>query len=307
MSQEIGKLSNQQLLDQTVLAVKNEKALTGVVLKHLQEIEKRRLHCELGYSSLFAYCVGHLGYSESESKCRISAMRFMKGSETIAMAISKGEVPLTTISLLGDYCNREKKKNGSPVTLPEREKLLDEVKGKSTRQVECQLFSLDPSKKIKLELDEESMALMDKFRQLKGSHGDLEIIKIALKKTIQAIEDENNKRMKKVIKTVLASATPPDFSLSPATVKKSTRYLPQKIKDHAWIRAQGQCEFKTKDGKRCDEKRGLEYHHCRPFGWGALHDKDNIALLCKGHNQLAAIRDFGQQKMDFYLTNFLKS
>ncbi|MEI8346707.1 MAG: hypothetical protein WCG27_04520 [Pseudomonadota bacterium] len=127
MFSEIAKLSNKQLLDQTELAVKKEKEHTSIVLKHLLEIEHRRLFCELGYSSLFSYCVFHLKYSESETKARITAMRFMRGSPAIEKAIVEGKMTLTTASLLGDHCQRQKKVTGIPVTSLAREKLAHEL------------------------------------------------------------------------------------------------------------------------------------------------------------------------------------
>ncbi|MEI8346203.1 MAG: hypothetical protein WCG27_01960 [Pseudomonadota bacterium] len=298
MFSEIKKLTNKQLLAQTELAVKKEKELTSIVLKHLLEIEHRRLFCELGYSSLFAYCVFHLKYSESETKIRITAMRFMRGSPMIEKAIADGKVTLTTASLLGGHCQRQKKETGIPVTLLAKEKLVEELQNKSTREVERHLFSGDQSPKKKIELDGETLELLDQLRQLKGSFSDSELIKLALKKTIQATKEENQKRVEKVKK---ASLTDKGEAVKSSSPQRPSRYIPQKTKDQIWARAQGQCEFKSADGRRCSEKRGLEYHHCRPFAWGALPEIDGLSLYCKSHNQFAAIKDFGQQKMDFYL------
>ncbi|MEI8346708.1 MAG: hypothetical protein WCG27_04525 [Pseudomonadota bacterium] len=167
--------------------------------------------------------------------------------------------------------------------------------------MERQLFSGDESKKKKNEIDEETQKLLDQCRQLKGSYSDSEIIKLALKKMIKFIEEENQKRVEKVEKVQKTRPLDKGEAVKPSLPQKHSRHIPQKTKDHIWARAQGQCEFKSADGRRCSEKRGLEYHHCEPYAWGAPPEIDNISLYCKCHNQFAAIKDFGQQKMDFYL------
>ena len=42
--------------------VQEERELLTSVLAHLREIERRRLFCDLGFSSLFSYAVEKLGY-----------------------------------------------------------------------------------------------------------------------------------------------------------------------------------------------------------------------------------------------------
>ena len=73
--QTITNLSNSGLLAKTRALVSEERKLTALVLGHLQEVEHRRLHLELGFSSLFDFCLRELGYSENEANSRISAMR----------------------------------------------------------------------------------------------------------------------------------------------------------------------------------------------------------------------------------------
>ena len=56
-------LSDQQILSRIQSLTKQERSLTLQVLLHLNEIERRRLHLKLGYSSMFDYCTAGLGYS----------------------------------------------------------------------------------------------------------------------------------------------------------------------------------------------------------------------------------------------------
>ena len=59
---ELRNLSNEDLIFQVKLATRGERAMTLRVLHRLNEIERRRLYLELGYSSLFDYCVRCLKY-----------------------------------------------------------------------------------------------------------------------------------------------------------------------------------------------------------------------------------------------------
>ncbi|MEK6773153.1 MAG: hypothetical protein AABY64_04365 [Bdellovibrionota bacterium] len=49
------------LHEETVLLVKEERRLTGLVIENLQKISDQKLFLRVGYSSLFAYCTQALG------------------------------------------------------------------------------------------------------------------------------------------------------------------------------------------------------------------------------------------------------
>ncbi len=61
------QLSNQALLQRLRELVAREKRATAAVVLHLCEVERRGLHRDEGYSSLFAYCLHVLRLSESEA------------------------------------------------------------------------------------------------------------------------------------------------------------------------------------------------------------------------------------------------
>jgi hypothetical protein len=57
----------------------------------------------------------------------------------------------------------------------------------------------------------------------------------------------------------------------------------------------GRCRYVDASGRRCTERRGLEFHHRYPYGVGGDHSVDNLALYCKAHNALMAELDFGRE------------
>ena len=54
-------LSNEVILSRINDLVRRERGMTLRILDHLVEIERRKLHLELGYSSMFIYCTRGLG------------------------------------------------------------------------------------------------------------------------------------------------------------------------------------------------------------------------------------------------------
>jgi len=96
---KLNHLSDQALLQKTLLLVKKEKEILSEILLHLQEVHKRRLYCELGFGSLFQYCVKHLGYSEDQTYRRINALKLVKEIPSVQEQIASGELSLSTLSV----------------------------------------------------------------------------------------------------------------------------------------------------------------------------------------------------------------
>lgn len=92
------KLNDKQLLDSTIKTVKEERKWTTLVLEHLQEVENRKLYCELKVNSLYAYCTKILGYSEAEASIRVNATRLIAKTPVAKKAIESGELSLTNAS-----------------------------------------------------------------------------------------------------------------------------------------------------------------------------------------------------------------
>ncbi|MBX9766475.1 MAG: hypothetical protein K2X47_04310, partial [Bdellovibrionales bacterium] len=60
-------LKDEVLLANIKKLVAQEREILTSVLHHLREVERRRLFSSLGFSSLYSYAVGALGYSEDQA------------------------------------------------------------------------------------------------------------------------------------------------------------------------------------------------------------------------------------------------
>jgi len=63
-----------------------------------------------------------------------------------------------------------------------------------------------------------------------------------------------------------------------------SRNVPAEVKRLAAARDQRRCAFVAPNGRRCDERRFLEFHHVVPYAAGGLPTAENIQLRCRAHN-----------------------
>jgi hypothetical protein len=82
-----------------------------------------------------------------------------------------------------------------------------------------------------------------------------------------------------------------------STPARRKRYIPAAIRRAVWERDGGRCGYVGPDGRRCNETRGLEFAHTKPWAKGCEHSVETIGLRCRGHNDFEAIRDFGEEFM----------
>ena len=113
MAEEIKKLGDQALLSQTKLLAQKERSLHIQVLRHLREIEARRLYFSEGFSSLFDYAVRELGYSAGAACRRIKAMRLCRELPEAEGRLKSGSLSLCAASQLQSFFEREKKRAAS--------------------------------------------------------------------------------------------------------------------------------------------------------------------------------------------------
>ena len=79
-----------------------------------------------------------------------------------------------------------------------------------------------------------------------------------------------------------------------------SRYLPAAVRRIVRERDADQCTFLLADGRRCPERRNLEFHHRDPYGRGGDHQPDNVCLMCRPHNVHVAEQDYGAAHMGKY-------
>jgi hypothetical protein len=74
------------------------------------------------------------------------------------------------------------------------------------------------------------------------------------------------------------------------------RHIPAAVKRAVAVRDRARCGFVSPTGRRCDERRFLEFHHVVPYAAGGKATVDNIQLRCRAHNGYAVDQFFGRGK-----------
>jgi hypothetical protein len=126
-------LENSELLAGLSDLVRRSNELTGDVLAHLAELEERKLHLELGFTSTFAYCVEALGMSEGAAGRRVTAARVCRRFPEAFGLVAAGELHLSALCELAPRLNSE---NAS--------ELFEACRRKTRRQVEGVLAARIP-------------------------------------------------------------------------------------------------------------------------------------------------------------------
>jgi 5-methylcytosine-specific restriction endonuclease McrA len=138
-----------------------------------------------------------------------------------------------------------------------------------------------------------SRALRDKLEELQAlmrssvPDGDLAAV-------IEAAVSEKIERLKA---RRLAATPRPRTTLARSDTRPGPRHIPAAVKRAVRERDGDRCAYVDPQGRRCSERRGLQFHHRHPHGYGGDRSEDNIALRCGGHNRYEADRDFGRRPL----------
>ena len=77
-----------------------------------------------------------------------------------------------------------------------------------------------------------------------------------------------------------------------------SRHIPNAIKREVLERDGEQCAFVSEEGRRCEEKGGLEFEHVDGFARTGRHTVKALKLFCTTHNRHAADKLYGRDFME---------
>jgi len=268
-------------------ALNQEQRYKVEFLKLLIHADRTKWYLEAGFSSLFVLCTSELRLSRSSALKRIVAARAAYRFAEILDLLETGKIHLNAVVLLSPY-----------FTENNRTELLCQAEKSSERQLERWLSGkfpkegkLRPEKlkwldgknaELTLIVDSEFLALIERAKELmKHRHPTGETVAL----------------LKDVLKKHLKSIDPLQKKTRTTTVNNSrvqTRYIQRGIQAQVWEKDEGRCSYVSPDGKRCEEKAGLEIDHRRAWAHGgSSQDLANLRLLCFSHNRWLGIKTFG--------------
>jgi len=95
--------SHRDLLHELRSSAGRERDATAVVLSRIAEFDERQLFLREGYSSMHAFCVHDLHYSDGAAFKRITAARAARRFPLIFVAVTDGRLHLSGIVMLSKY------------------------------------------------------------------------------------------------------------------------------------------------------------------------------------------------------------
>jgi 5-methylcytosine-specific restriction endonuclease McrA len=333
----LSHLSDESLIRGLIALVAQDHVTTADLLAHIAEVDERKLYLPAGYPSMFAYCVGELGLSEDAAARRIQVARIARRFPAIFAAMAGGRLHLTAVGLLAphlvEHTASELLSAAEHKTKAEIEQLLAERFPKSdlltwvaampaspapARDQHALAHVDDPQVVAKLGVDLAQLA--PERVETRGRVTPLSARSYALQATIDAETQDYLRRAQdllghevpsgdvaQVLKLALKEfvtrrekrkfgATDRPRSPRPGT-GRNPRTIPARVRRAVRERDGWQCTFVGDNGRRCTERKGLEFDHVLEVARGGEATVDGVRLLCRAHNQHAAERTFGAEFM----------
>lgn len=129
----VEELTDAELESRLKRLVSIERKALVLLLGHLGEFDRRRIHAERGHQSLFAYCLSVLGYSEQDAYKRIQAARAARDHPVLLERLASGELTLTAVVILAPHLRADNVAD-----------LSDAARGRRTREIEALVARLAP-------------------------------------------------------------------------------------------------------------------------------------------------------------------
>ena len=276
------------------------------ILHFINDCERRKSYLDLGYSSIWDYCVRKLTYSSASSGRYIQAARcILKHPEMLPMLEAR-ELSISTICLIASSLDDDNK-----------DYILERVRGRSRRDVEEIMRDFRPPLELRdrmvpvravtpdgvqnmvftqfLAPDEYAQVFDDVRNLLPGdpSYGDISLT------VFREYRDRHHPiaRLARRERKGSASLHSHRWEWSDTT---QSRHIPDEVRDVVFSRDGGQCTFVAPDGTRCQCRKGLHVDHITPFANHGPLSLSNLRLLCGGHNRLAAEKAMGTHVMQPY-------
>jgi HNH endonuclease len=273
------------LTDKTLLAdlkvlVARERELSTKVLHHLKEIDRRKLYSDLGYTSLFDYCLKELKYSEAAAARRIRAARTLTELPEIVIKIENGNLNLSNLNQALVFFKQNEIDDKK-----EKLEILEKLENLSKAECTNELLRISgnntppPSNTIKKISNEYvrfnislKEATAENFKELQTLFGHQRSMSSYFDFLIYSGRIELEKKKFNLHKDSRKSHPPVVV----------TRVIPASIKKEVYLRDQ-KCI-------KCGSLHNLQFDHQLPFALGGDSSSKNIRILCFNCNQRAKIR-----------------
>jgi hypothetical protein len=310
--------------------VRRERHLVIEFLLELADFARRDLHRELGYPSLFYYCLRQLGLSRSSAFRRSEAAHLIARFPAIGEMLRDGLVSLRSLvelrEVLTDDNHARVLARAAGMTQEEAQLLAVEYKPRpvprdvvralplreSNRMLAATVVSAEtnppaaaPAVSAETAARASVRPLTPKLRRLHVTVSaefiaELEQVRAALSHTVP--DGDFERIVREGFKLVLdrhrkRKGLTERPRKGPAQIPDGGRAVPAAVKREVWERDHGRCTWLMADGKICGSARQVEFDHDLEIALGGESTAGNVRLLCKAHNLMKAELHLGRELM----------
>ena len=327
-------LGNAELTAELNRLARCEREATAALIVHLAEFEARRLFEGAGYPSLFTYCMAVLYLSEDAVYNRIKAARAARDYPVIIERLESGALSPTTVRLLAPRLTRENHQELLAAASGKGKQAVEELLARRFPEPDVPArVRKFPRRPVAPVADVAPPGTAPTAcPPVAGGEPPVLLVPAAPRPVVRPLAPERYeirftasgemREKLRVAQDLLGHAIPSGdlaqvfdraltLLVADLTRKKfaatgrprrsrgqsdESRNIPADVKRRVAARDQRRCGFVAPSGRRCDERRFLEFHHVVPYAAGGLPTVENIQLRCRAHNGHEADLFFGPGK-----------
>jgi len=327
-------MADDELLQRLLEITQQSRRVEGDLIAHIGEVDHRRLYARNACSSMFSYCVEVLNLSEAESYFRIAVARAARKHPVLLTMLGDGRLHLSGIAILAPHLTDENLESVLARATHKSKRQIEELVAELAPKPDVpavirklpthppQAPPAPPAPTVELFPDRVEApahartppsappAVVEPLRperyrvQITASaelRDKLERLQSLMQEDLAAvIEAAVTEKLERLEARRYAATKNPRKTLEETDTTPSSRYMPAAVRRVVRKRDGNQCRFVDSKGRRCTERRNLEFHHLDPFGRGGTHDPARISLRCRSHNLYHAEQDYGKDVMDRY-------
>ena len=338
-TQQLQSLSDDELLHNLSEILQQSRRVDAELVAHIGEVDDRRLYAREACSSMFKYSIEVLHLSEPEAYLRIAVARAARKHPMLLTMLADGRLHLSGIALLAPHLTEENSEvvltRAAHLSKRQIEELVAELAPKPDVPASIRKLPTPPapppppplpSPTLALELRPERVeskaprisappapsvsprpeplsperyrVVFTASRELRDK---LERLQSLMQEDLAAvIEAAVTEKLERLEAKRYGETSRPRKNLEQTDTSGTSRYMPAAVRRAVRKRDGDRCGFIDHKGRRCTERRNLEFHHHDPFGRGGTHDPEQISLRCRSHNVYLAEQEYGKEKMARY-------
>jgi len=266
---------------------KNYLRTEAALLSLLMEMTRRRVFPELNFSGVFDYCERRLKLSRAQSYYFQTVASKSEEVPELKRAVTSGELTLSQARRIVPVLSKQ-----NHVEWVEKAKVLTQ------KELEREVAAVNPRARIEEKLKPVAKELLElRVAVSDKTEADLNALKDILSQKLKraatlgdvvawAAETTREKfdPIRKAERSQNISSRKP-AAQEVANTAAGRQPIPAGVRHPVILRDRAQCTHVSPDGRRCEQKRWLHYHHVVEVSKGGRNRSGNLRLLCQAHHR----------------------